>query len=753
MLPIHHAIGTFHLDPHAINPLILTVALIVAHIVSKCLQLQTYLQIQNSQIILLSLRPQIIKFHPYIITLFISTDLPPSAIFAYAHHCHTRTHRMGSDADDDDSFEFSDDPELDAIASGSLKLSSTHRVNYNALLHYVYPSNMDERVYQRVIIAAAMFENTLVALPTGLGKTFIAATVMLNYYRWFPDLKIVFMAPTRPLVAQQIKACALITGIPALEMAVLIEKPKAMRQALWDKHRVFFSTPQVVDNDLRNQVVLGELMCLLVMDEAHRAKGNYAYNNVAQFMARLGTQCRVLALTATPATTLEGVQELVTNLKISKLAVRTDKLDDIVPYLQEKPLIRRRIGPLNEISQIMLLLADAVKPILDQANARGILNVFNPLYLLKMACVEALRKMQMDTSMGPARFSAAPMLKVLLMVGDAMSKPKIYGIKHFWQWFEAKDAEQKKSKGKMMREFWDHPNIDEVRQLAKEVAENPKAVGHPKTTAALDELEIFFAEADDLLRVIIFTELRALALELVLAIAECKGARPHIFIGQAGAKDAQVVASDNAANPRTRGKQIEFDNAVDSSKHVHAQGMSQTVQKRIISEFKLGKHNVLVATSIGEEGLDIGEVDLIICYDLTLLPIKNIQRMGRTGRKRAGKVVLLFSGNEEAKFDRALTQYDVIQGKLETNPDLVALSPPVRMIPPGYQPEIRREFIEIDGENRVIEQEDDDDEIIRLASAYLSRGVKPAKKSDKKKKTVLVPRWRSERVSECYRYA
>lgn len=643
--------------------------------------------------------------------------------------------------DDDDSFEFSDDPELEALTSTSASTVSSHRVDYNALLHYVYPSNMDERVYQRVIIATAMFENTLVALPTGLGKTFIAATVMLNYYRWFPDSKIVFMAPTRPLVAQQIKACALITGIPASEMAVLIERPKAMRQALWDKHRVFFLTPQVVDNDLRNQVVLGLLMCLLVMDEAHRAKGNYAYNNVAQFMARLGTQCRVLALTATPATTLEGVQELVTNLKISKLAVRTDKLDDIVPYLQDKPLVRRRIGPLPEISQIMDLIAEAIKPILDQANARGIINVHSPLFLLKMACVEALRRLQMDTSLGPARFSATPLLKVLLMVGEAMSKLKIYGIKHFWLWFDAKDAEQKKSKGKVMREFWDHPNIDEVRQVAREVAENPKAVGHPKTTATLDELEIFFAEADDLLRVIIFTELRALALELVLAIAECQGARPHIFIGQAGAKDAAVVAAADAANPRTkRGKQPQFDNAVDSSKHVHARGMSQTVQKQVIAEFKLGKHNVLVATSIGEEGLDIGEVDLIICYDLTALPIKNIQRMGRTGRKRAGKVVLLFSGNEEAKFDRALAQYDVIQGKLESNPNLVALSPPVRMLPVGFTPEIRREFIEIGGENRVIEQADDDDEIIRLASAYLSKGIKPAKKTaDKKKKQFLYP--------------
>lgn len=52
------------------------------------------------------------------------------------------------------------------------------------------------------------------SLPTGLGKTLIAAIVMYNMYRWYPGYKIVFMAPTRPLVAQQAKACREITCIP-----------------------------------------------------------------------------------------------------------------------------------------------------------------------------------------------------------------------------------------------------------------------------------------------------------------------------------------------------------------------------------------------------------------------------------------------------------------------------------------------------------------------------------------------------------
>jgi len=67
---------------------------------------------------------------------------------------------------------------------------------------------------KKIILQKALLYNTLVSLPTGLGKTFIAAVVMYNFYRWFPTGKLVFMAPTKPLVAQQVHACRRITGIP-----------------------------------------------------------------------------------------------------------------------------------------------------------------------------------------------------------------------------------------------------------------------------------------------------------------------------------------------------------------------------------------------------------------------------------------------------------------------------------------------------------------------------------------------------------
>lgn len=79
---------------------------------------------------------------------------------------------------------------------------------------WIYPTNYSIRDYQFNIVQQALFKNTMVTLPTGLGKTFIAAVVMYNFYRWYPRGKVVFMAPTKPLVAQQIEACYNIMGIP-----------------------------------------------------------------------------------------------------------------------------------------------------------------------------------------------------------------------------------------------------------------------------------------------------------------------------------------------------------------------------------------------------------------------------------------------------------------------------------------------------------------------------------------------------------
>ncbi|KAL1132770.1 hypothetical protein AAG570_010722 [Ranatra chinensis] len=146
---------------------------------------------------------------------------------------------------------------------------------------YIYPTNFPVRQYQATMVKTSLFKNTLVSLPTGLGKTFIAAVVMYNYYRWYPCGKVVFMAPTRPLVAQQIRACHNIMNIPVGDTVEMTGNLNAQQQmTLWKEKRVFFLTPQVMVNDLRTNSCPPSLIKCLVVDEAHRAVKDYAYCQV-----------------------------------------------------------------------------------------------------------------------------------------------------------------------------------------------------------------------------------------------------------------------------------------------------------------------------------------------------------------------------------------------------------------------------------------------------------------------------------------
>lgn len=69
------------------------------------------------------------------------------------------------------------------------------RVHVPNARYWAYPKYPPMRDYQFRMVATALFHNTLVCLPTGLGKTLIAAVVMFNYYRWFPEGKVTGVHP------------------------------------------------------------------------------------------------------------------------------------------------------------------------------------------------------------------------------------------------------------------------------------------------------------------------------------------------------------------------------------------------------------------------------------------------------------------------------------------------------------------------------------------------------------------------------
>ncbi|KAK8734658.1 hypothetical protein OTU49_005919 [Cherax quadricarinatus] len=216
---------------------------------------------------------------------------------------------------------------------------------------WIYPINYPIRDYQYCIVEKALYKNTLVSLPTGLGKTFIAAVVMYNFYRWYPQSKIVFMAPTKPLVAQQVEACFNIMGIPQEDTSQMTGTMSLENRAkAWTQKRIFFLTPQVLTNDLTRGVCPGTLIKCLVLDEAHRATGNYSYCQVIHVLRQHRHDFRILALSATPGTDVRAVQQVLTNLMISHIELRSEDSPDIQAYVFHRS-IEKIVVPLgNELS-------------------------------------------------------------------------------------------------------------------------------------------------------------------------------------------------------------------------------------------------------------------------------------------------------------------------------------------------------------------------------------------------------------------
>ena len=204
---------------------------------------------------------------------------------------------------------------------------------------WIYPENYPVRDYQFNIVEACLYSNTLVCLPTGLGKTFIAAVVMYNFWRWYPCGKVVFLAPTKPLVAQQIFACHDITGIPSTETIELTGAvSQKQREMAWSKKRVVFATPQVFHNDLEKNIVPGNSVKCVVIDEAHKALGKHSYCECIRLLSEKNKYFRVLGLSATPGNKIDNVHEVLQNLCIAHLELKDETSSDIIPYINQRKI-------------------------------------------------------------------------------------------------------------------------------------------------------------------------------------------------------------------------------------------------------------------------------------------------------------------------------------------------------------------------------------------------------------------------------
>jgi len=472
----------------------------------------------------------------------------------------------------------------------------------------IWPGTIEPRLYQVNIAKSAYGKNTLVILPTALGKTVISALVAAEVLYRNRKSRVLVMAPTRPLVMQHRRTFMGIIKLRDSDVAFLTGKiPPERRIAIWNsKARVFFSTPEVVKNDLIEGRLNLKDFGLVVFDEAHRAVKEYAYTEIARQYVSQADYPMILGMTASPGSTLERVMDVCRNLYIERVEFRDEDDPDVKPYvnridvewikvkLPESYLeVRNMIWTMLQKRARQLYEMKLLKVDPERVTRRDLIDVGEELrYILEAESIEEERGRIFDAIMTQS------IALTLFHMMELIESQGIYTLREF---IRRMDEEKSRSHAILAAD----PDFQKLRQMIEVINED-----HPKLNV-LRELISEQLRNSPASRILVFTQYRDTASHIVEELKKVPGVRAERFVGQAS------KGSDK--------------------------GMSQDEQAMIIRALEEGSINVMVSTSIAEEGLDIPSVDRVFFYEPIPSEIRYIQRRGRTGRRAPGRVTILAS--------------------------------------------------------------------------------------------------------------
>lgn len=476
----------------------------------------------------------------------------------------------------------------------------------------IWNSSIELRLYQKNIAQLAYRRNTMVILPTALGKTVISLLVCADMLYKYRDRRVLIMAPTRPLISQHMKSFSSILKILEEQVAGVTGKtPPEARRAVWDKKdsRLIFATPQVVKNDLEEGRLHLRDFSLLVFDEAHRAVKDYAYTSIAKEYINQSSFPVILAMTASPGAERKRMQEVCDNLFIEHVEYRSEDDPDVKPYVNPIDVKWEWFKLPEEYQYIISTLRSMLDERLRWLIQKGILRKKSIEWVFKRDLIEAgeaLRyrlELTMEEQRAPLyialmnQSSALTLMYCLELMGSQGS----YSLKAFLDRME-------EDGGKTHSLLLKDPRIIEIKVLIAGITKE-----HPKIQRLLELVKEHHYYVRDRRnssnsKILVFTQYRDTARHIVNILSR-NGILSSRFVGQA--------------------------------KRQGDEGMKQNEQASVLESFKNGEFDVLVATSIAEEGLDIPEVDLVVFYEPIPSEIRYIQRKGRTGRKSAGMVTIL----------------------------------------------------------------------------------------------------------------
>lgn len=477
-------------------------------------------------------------------------------------------------------------------------------------------NTISRREYQENIFINCLNRNCLVVIPTGLGKTIIALMLAVQRLTEIENSKVILLAPTKPLVEQHYKSFLELTELPeesliSLTGAIAPEK----RKELWTDIKVAFMTPQVLQNDLISRLYSIKDVSLLIFDECHRAVGDYAYCFIAKKYKDNSSNAQILGLTASPGSTEGKINEIKENIFIDHIEIRTEKDLDVKPYIHKVDNEWIKIKLPSEFLEIKRILEEKLRNIYKKLKENDLLSSYD-IYKITRKDLLKLNNL-INQRISTARdddekfqmFNAKKLAANAIRLSHMTELIETQGLSALKDYFEKNEEKIKKNTAnKSLRELFTERDFKQVQRLTYELYSKGKV--HPKIEKLKEILTNQIIENSDS-RILVFCHFRDSVNNIVKYFQENETIKMHKFVGQA-----------------TRGSD---------------KGLSQKEQINLLREFKEGIYNTLVGTSVAEEGLDIEECDLVVFYDVVPSAIRSIQRRGRTGRKKEGKVFVLMA--------------------------------------------------------------------------------------------------------------
>ena len=516
--------------------------------------------------------------------------------------------------------------------------------------HPLVKSNaIEARLYQQVLAADVLKKgNTMIVAPTALGKTIVATLVAADRLEKVKNSKILVLAPSKPLAIQHESTFKEFLTVPCSSITGAVKTDERVKR--WEESQIICATPQTVESDLLKGRYSLKDVSLVVFDECHHGVGSYSYVYLASRYVKESKFNLILGLTASPGSDKEKIKEVCDNLYIQSIVVKTEEDNDVRPYFNPVAIDWVRVKMSSELEKIKTHVDKALKIRLKGLKNMGVIRTVS---VNKLDILKARGRVQsaIARSVNPKKecFQAISILSAVINIQHSQELIETQGVVTFNKYV----ARLRKKKTKAAKSLIQDPNFGKAIYLAREAEKH--GLEHPKLKKVTDiikkelgqngqtklQSDRYVKDADQKSsKIMVFTQYRD-SLEMIHQKLEKEGIKSAKFFGQAS-RDGE-------------------------------KGLTQKEQKEIIKAFKIGEYDVLLSTSVAEEGIDIPAVDLVILYEPVPSEVRMIQRRGRTGRKRSGRVkVLITNGtrdegyywasvNKERRMKHQLIDPDVLE--------------------------------------------------------------------------------------------